>query len=660
MAGKPSYEDLEQRVKDLENEVLEHERLTNMLGSSEKQLGQIIAGSPIPTFVIDSNHIVAHYNTACENLTGLSAKDIVGTDDQWKSGYPEKRPVMADIILDQASERTVAEYYFGKYKKSDVAPGAYSAQDFFPNLGEEGKWLFLTAVPIKDSRGQVVGAIETLQDITEEKRSTLQNELMLRISQALHEHHDLESLLNYITSEVKELLGTEAAVVLLLDQETRELYFIASAYEDPEIGRRVKEVRLSLDQLASAKVIETGEPLIHYEPSDGTLYPERDEKLGYVSRNLISVPLRAEGRIIGVLNAVNKIEGTFGSKDVDLLSMVAGTVALSIENARVSEELKGAYREVSSLNAAKDRTIKHLSHELKTPMQTLTLSLDILKEALKQVPKHNWKRPMELSKKSLKRIIAIQEEVADIMQDRQFKSYGLISLMFEQCSDVLAGLFAGECGDGRLFENVKDRIEEAFGLRRAEPEKIRLDEFIQARIETSQKRFDHRRIDVDCILDPDLFLFLPKDMLGKVVDGLIRNAVENTPDEGKIKIRADREGDRIEFSVHDFGIGIAEEHSEKIFQGYLPTQDLMRYSTKSPYDFYAGGKGADLLRMKIFSEKYHFNISMESQYCPHIEQSQGGVCPGVISKCSACEKREDCLSCSGTCFTLSFQESKAL
>lgn len=496
------------------------------------------------------------------------------------------------------------------------------------------------------------------KDVSEHERLTNQNELMLRISQALHEHNDLESLLNFITSEVKELLRTEAAVVLLLDHETRELYFIASAHEDPEVGRRVKEVRFSLDQLASGKVIKTGEPLIYCETSDETLYPERDKKLGYVSRNLISVPLRAEGRIIGVLNAVNKVEGTFCSRDVDLLDMVAGTVALSIENARVSEELKGTYREVSSLNAAKDRTIKHLSHELKTPMQTLSLSIDILKEALKGVPEQNWKRPLELSKKSLKRIIAIQEETADIMQDRQYKSYGLISLMFEQCSDVLAGIFAAECGDGRLFEYIKDRIEEGFGLRRGEPERIILNEFIQTRIEASQKWFDHRRIDLDYILDPDLFLFLPKDMLGKVIDGLIRNAIENTPDEGRIEIRANQEGDRIEFSVHDFGIGIAEEHSEKIFQGYFPTQDLMRYSTKSPYDFYAGGKGADLLRMKIFSEKYHFNISMESRYCPHIDQSQGGVCPGVISKCSACKKTEDCLSSGGTCFTLSFQESK--
>jgi K+-sensing histidine kinase KdpD len=496
------------------------------------------------------------------------------------------------------------------------------------------------------------------KEVLEHERLTNQNELMLRISQALHEHNDLESLLNYITSEVKALLGTEAAVVLLLDHETRELYFIASAHEDPEVGRRVKEIRFSLDQLASGKVIETGEPLFYCETSDETLYPERDRKLGYVSRNLISVPLRAEGRIIGVLNAVNKIEGTFCSRDVDLLSMVAGTVALSIENARVSEELKGTYREVSSLNAAKDRTIKHLSHELKTPVQTLSLSIDILKDALKQIPKQIWNRPLELSKKSLKRIIAIQEEAADIMQDKQYESYGLISLMFEQCSDVLAGLFAAECGDGRLFEHVKDRIEEAFGLRRGEPERIILDDFIQERVKTSQKWFDRRRIELDCILDPDLFLFLPKDMLGKVIDGLIRNAVENTPDEGRIEIKANKEGDRIELSVHDFGIGISEEYSEKIFQGYLPTQDLMRYSTKSPYDFYAGGKGADLLRMKIFSEKYHFNISMESQYCPHIEQSQGGVCPGVISKCSACKKGEDCLSSGGTCFTLSFQESK--
>jgi len=650
-----SYEELEKRIQALEREAAEHKRLNRMLEASEKQLSQIIAGSSIPTFVIDVNHTVTHFNSACENLTGLSSDEIVGTSDQWKAFYSKKRPVMADIMLDQASEQRVAEYYSGKYKRSDVAPGAYNAEDFFPDLGEDGKWLFFTAAPIKDNEGKVVGAIETLQDITEEKRVIRQNEAMLRISQSLHEHMDLEGLLDYICNEIKSFLETEGAAVGFLEEETEELYFIGSAYEDPEKGRRVKEVRFSLDQLAAGKVIKSGEPLIINESSDVDSYPVRDRKLGYQLKNLIIAPIKTEDRIIGVLSAINKTEGHFGTKDIDLLNMVAGTVALSIENARFSEEVKEAYREVSSLNSAKGRTIDHLSHELRTPLQSLTMTMDLLRNELKPIPEERWKHLIDMAQRSLIRIKEIQEETADIMQDREYKSYGLIRLLFDQCSDVLAGLFAGECGNGRIVENVKERIEEDFGLREAEPRKICVDEFIEARVRDLKPQFSHRKVDIFCSIEPDLSLYLPEDTLKKIVDGLIKNAVENTPDQGRIEVRGSKKGGRVELIVHDFGIGIAEEHWQKIFQGYLPTQDLMEYSTKRPFDFYAGGKGADLLRIKMFSEKFNFKISMESEYCPHINFSGDGHCPGIISRCSACKKTEDCYAGGGTAFTLYFQ-----
>ena len=157
MTAEKTRKELEQRINELEKEVAEHGKLSKILEASQEQLSPIIAGSPIPTFVINSDHITTHFNHACENLTGLSAKDIIGTQDQWKAFYSKKRPVMADFIMDHASEQKIAEYYPGKYKESDVVPGAYNAEDFFPDLGEDGKWLFFTAAPIKDNQGKITG-----------------------------------------------------------------------------------------------------------------------------------------------------------------------------------------------------------------------------------------------------------------------------------------------------------------------------------------------------------------------------------------------------------------------------------------------------------------------------------------------------------------------
>ena len=95
---------------------------------------------------------------------------------------------------------------------------------------------------------------------------------------------------------------------------------------------------------------------------------------------------------------------------MDLLNTLAGTVALAVENARVTEELKEAYNEVSSLNAVKGRTINHLSHELKTPLQTATMATDLLMNEMKGIQEPKSQKLIQLIQKSIKRILDIQQE----------------------------------------------------------------------------------------------------------------------------------------------------------------------------------------------------------------------------------------------------------
>ena len=138
--------------------------------SAEAMLTNITGGSPIPSFVINKQHKVTHWNVAIESLSGISNQEIIGTDEQWRAFYSEKRPAMADLVVDGASADEIEAYYRGKCKKSRLIDGAYEAEDFFPALGEYGKWLHFTASPIKNEGGEIIGTIETLQDITEEKQ----------------------------------------------------------------------------------------------------------------------------------------------------------------------------------------------------------------------------------------------------------------------------------------------------------------------------------------------------------------------------------------------------------------------------------------------------------------------------------------------------------
>ncbi len=134
----------------------------------EQRLYGIIHGSPIPTFVIKKDHRVIYWNDALEKLSSINSREIMGTDQHWRAFYKSRRPCMADLIVDETLE-SMPNWYSGKYSKSSLLEKTYVATDFFPDLGEKGKWLRFTASAIKDSMGNLYGAIETLEDITEQK-----------------------------------------------------------------------------------------------------------------------------------------------------------------------------------------------------------------------------------------------------------------------------------------------------------------------------------------------------------------------------------------------------------------------------------------------------------------------------------------------------------
>ena len=136
---------------------------------SSEMLAKIIDGSPIASFVINKQHEVTHWNIAIEALSGIKREEIIGTDEQWRTFYAKKRPAMADLIVDKVPANTIEAYYRGKCKKTGLIDAAYEAEDFFPDLGTTGRWLHFTASPIRDDNGEIIGAIETLEDITERK-----------------------------------------------------------------------------------------------------------------------------------------------------------------------------------------------------------------------------------------------------------------------------------------------------------------------------------------------------------------------------------------------------------------------------------------------------------------------------------------------------------
>ena len=155
---------------------------------------------------------------------------------------------------------------------------------------------------------------------------------------------------------------------------------------------------------------------------------------------------------------------------------------------------------------------------------------------------------------------------------------------------------------------------------------IQLGEFVARKIEELQPRFSHRKCRVNIHISATEPVWIPPDVLSKTLEGLVRNAIENTPDDGRIDVTVRPAEIGSEFVIKDNGVGITKENQHLIFKNYFTAYEPMQYSSRKPYDFNAGGKGFDLARMRIFSERYHFKIQMDSMRCFYISQNTHECC----------------------------------
>jgi len=358
----------------------------------------------------------------------------------------------------------------------------------------------------------------------------------------------------------------------------------------------------------------------------------------------------------GVMGLGPKLVGDgYSGDDKELLGTLTNNLAVSLKNARYSEALRKALDEIKVLNSAKDKAISHLTHELLTPISLIKGSLALLSKKLPPLPDYDWKATLARAQRSADRLYEIQNEVDDIMKGDDHKVRNLLTNMLNQCAAEIEALFAEQLGEGAVVDKVRQRIAEIFSSREDDPVEINLSQFVKEKVEEMRFLFPHRKIDLRLSGESTPPICMPPEPLAKIVKGIVKNAIENTPDEGKIEICARNSGNAVELRIQDWGVGIVPEQQRHIFEGFYHTQDTMLYSSGKPFDFNAGGRGADLLRTKIFSERFNFTISMTSSRCKFIPQPTD-VCPGRISDCGFCKTVQNCHESGGTTFELLFPE----
>ncbi|HDS45340.1 MAG TPA: PAS domain S-box protein [Methanomicrobia archaeon] len=264
----------------------------------EEKLKNIVEGSSIPTFVITETHTISHWNAALEALTGISKSELIGSDKQWTAFYPEKRPVLADLIADGAPERDVKALYGDTCKKSPLIDGAYEAEDFFPTLGAAGKWLFFTAAPLKDAKGTIYGALETLQDITERKKAEeelrkyhahLEELVEARTAELERSNAELQQFAYVASHDLQEPLRMISSYLQLLERRYKgRLDADADDFIFYAVDGAKRMQALINDLLAFSRVQTRGK---HFEPTDA------ERVLGLTLKNLQTAIGESEAEI---------------------------------------------------------------------------------------------------------------------------------------------------------------------------------------------------------------------------------------------------------------------------------------------------------------------------------------------------------------------------
>lgn len=567
-------------------DISQRKLMQEKLKESKKTLADIIENSPIPMFVIDKNHLVTHWNQALTKISNISAKQVIGTHHHWKGFYAQKRPLMADLVVENVSEEKISELYDGKYKPS-IVEESIEAEDFFPSMGNKGKWLHFSASPLKNDQGNVVGAIEMLQDITERKQVEQKEKKLLKKSLFLSKTADElnrfsadDDIFEYIGKRVHEITGNCLVAINSYDINTHHFKILQAFGLTPIINKISSFLHIELIEysttMKSKKYIDlikkgTLQNISRQEFKKMILpnFPHGSYTFANKILNLDEIyvmGLEEKGRLFGGIIIIADKNETVENKDVIETFCNQATVALQRNNAmkelsemnkNLEEKVRNRTQRIEKLLKQKDQFINQLGHDLKNPLGPLINLIPLVK-------KHT-------TNKKDKDILKVVQRNVEYMRNLVEKTLELARLN---------------------SSNTKLHLE-----------KINLHSLFTEIIEKNHYLFEKNSIAVEQQIPSEITFIGDELRLEELFTNLLNNAVKYSPDGGTVRITAKENNDHIIISIKDQGIGMTKNQLTQVFDEFYKADS-------SRHDFESSGLGMPISKRIV--EIHHGKIWVDS------------------------------------------------
>jgi len=342
---------------------------------------------------------------------------------------------------------------------------------------------------------------------------------LLVISQVLASTLDLFTLLDLIVNAARDLTRSEATSILLLDNKTGDLYFEAVTGSKSE---EIKRIVVPPDSLAGWVAREGRAQIINDVSRDRRFFAQSDKQTGFLTRSLIAVPLKVKEKIIGVLEAINRVDDTpFTEEDIELMTTLGAQAAVAITNARLFQQ--------SDL-------ISEMVHELRTPLTSIVAYSELM----------------------------LRREIPPV------QARGFTETIYQEAMH-LSNMTNGFLELSRLQS----------GRIRMEMVNFNLTDLVREVLQLLQPQTDERGLTLSATLpDQAVVVNADRERIRQVLVNLTSNAIKYNRDGGAVNILVEpANAQHVRISISDTGRGIPEKDLSRIFEKFFRVADSEGYAT---------------------------------------------------------------------------------